>query len=385
MKIKKVIHVTVGKVNPNGDNGINRVVYNLNKNEKLFGIESEIWSFTSEVKHETRYVRDQFVEVSLFPFISPWRKYFLDKIKKTDLKDCLFHFHTPWIKEKYFATRLLKKMGVPYVVSLHGLYYEGFLRSFKKYAAYQIYEKKIINESAGIRAITHEEKFNARKIGLKCPTFVSPNGIELTNHGVHCPASNISNKKRINICWVGVLRDYKNIDKLILSTQYIPINLLKSIKFIIIGPDHNGNLLRYKKMAQRLNVLENFEFVGPLYGVEKFQKIMGSDLYIMPSEIDEISLAVLDAMACGKPIIATRQCHLTYYLVHDFLEMCEPFPEDIAGALVRMFNRRAEWDDMGARARALVENQFSWGAIASEMIKFYDNALVQKGGIDKKG
>ena len=384
MKLKKVIHVTVGKVNPNGENGINRVVYNLNKNEKITGLESEIWSFSSDVKSETSYVRDEFVEVTLFPFMMPWRQQFLKKIRTSDLTGCIFHFHTPWIKEKFFATRLLRKIGVPYVVSLHGLYYESFLKSLKKFFAFQLYEKSIINKSAGIRTITHEEKFNARKIGLTCPTFVLPNGIEQLDLHNHSNKNESASKNQINICWVGVLRDYKNIDKLIYSTQYIPSELLEKIRFKIIGPDHAGNLEKYRELARHLNVLDHFNFTGPLYGAEKFKGILSSDLYIMPSEIDEISLAVLDAMACAKPIIATRQCHLTYYMAHDFLEMCEPFPEDISDAIVRMIKRRQDWHEMGVRAKALAETQFSWNTIAKQIIKFYDKVLSRTEYASKK-
>lgn len=374
-RIRKIIHVTVGKVNPNGSNGINRVVYNLNKEEKRAGIDSEIWSFSSEVSCETLFVRDEFVEVSLFPFIMPWRRQIIGRLKSTDLSDCIFHFHTPWIKEKAIMTAILRKLEVPYVVSLHGLYYRGFLKRPKKYFAFHLYEKSVLNKSAGIRAITYEEKRNARQIGLSCPIFVSPNGVEPSKYHMPSPHNPVCGaNERVEICWVGVLRDYKNIDKLILSAKHFSPALRNLIRFKIVGPDHDGNLKKYQALSSKLGVSECFEFTGALFGEDKFHAIQMADLYVMPSEIDEISLAVLDAMISAKPIIATRQCHLTYYFRSDFFEMCEPYPEDIAAAISRMIERRGDWEKMGQNALRLAETEFSWAHISREITRFYSFA-----------
>jgi len=44
----RIVLITHGKANPAGHNGISRVVYHLNKQEKLQGIESKIWALVPE-------------------------------------------------------------------------------------------------------------------------------------------------------------------------------------------------------------------------------------------------------------------------------------------------------------------------------------------------
>ena len=69
----RVILVTHGKVNPQGHNGISRVVYNLNKYEKQIGIQSEIWSVVDGVKTEELFERSSEVTVDCFPRIKHLR------------------------------------------------------------------------------------------------------------------------------------------------------------------------------------------------------------------------------------------------------------------------------------------------------------------------
>ena len=47
----KIIHIVHGKANPASANGISRVVYYLNKYERLAGIDSQIWAIVDGVKH----------------------------------------------------------------------------------------------------------------------------------------------------------------------------------------------------------------------------------------------------------------------------------------------------------------------------------------------
>lgn len=62
-----VIHITHGRANPHGHNGISRVVYYMNKYEKIHGINSQIWSIVDKVKSHYTYKRDNFVTVECFP------------------------------------------------------------------------------------------------------------------------------------------------------------------------------------------------------------------------------------------------------------------------------------------------------------------------------
>ena len=68
----KIVHIVHGKANPASANGISRVVYYLNKYERLAGINSQIWAIVDGIKHHESYQRDKFVTVEYFPRVTLW-------------------------------------------------------------------------------------------------------------------------------------------------------------------------------------------------------------------------------------------------------------------------------------------------------------------------
>ena len=96
----KVCHITHGRVNPDGENGITRTVYSLNKYLNENGVFSEIYSFNDNQKDIEDFVRDEFTTVKLFPR----SKYFKSKefcnyilSEKFDFDIPQVHFHLMWI------------------------------------------------------------------------------------------------------------------------------------------------------------------------------------------------------------------------------------------------------------------------------------------------
>lgn len=76
---------------------------------------------------------------------------------------------------------------------------------------------------------------------------------------------------------------------------------LRNFKALIIG---RGRDASYRKLARRLNCLENLIFLGHVNEIEKYYA--ASDLYVHPTFYDSCSLVVTEALASGLPVITTR-------------------------------------------------------------------------------
>jgi hypothetical protein len=63
----KICHITHGRVNPDGENGITRTVYNLNKYLNNNGVESKILSFNDNTTSMEEFKRDEYTDILLFP------------------------------------------------------------------------------------------------------------------------------------------------------------------------------------------------------------------------------------------------------------------------------------------------------------------------------
>lgn len=75
----------------------------------------------------------------------------------------------------------------------------------------------------------------------------------------------------------------------------------KNFKAVIIGRGRNSS---YRRLAKRLDCLENLIFLGHVDEIEKYYAV--SDLYVHPTFYDSCSLVVTESLASGLPVITTR-------------------------------------------------------------------------------
>lgn len=374
-----IVHIVHGKANPAGHNGISRVVYYLNKNEKALGENSQIWAVVDgQVKHE-KLIRDPYVSVEMFPRVT-----FLNKNNKESIctyirnnkhRIDIIHFHMIWFYDKNIIASLLMELDIPFIITTHGTYSIAHAYTGKRKIARFLYEKKYLNMATEIHALQHGETYGNYKYGVKVPQFIIPNGIETSE--ILVKNQNV-NKDKVILFWIGVFRKDKNLEQLIRAIAYLPEEIKAAIKLIMAGPDNKGNKDALKRLVKANKLSEIIEIKDAVYNEEKYKLIAASDVCIMPSESEGFSMAVLDAIASGKPCILTKQCGLEYYYNENFFFMCEPYYEDIARAIEELFRKRDQLSLMGENARKLTESLFSWNVIAKKMIENYRRILGEK-------
>ena len=146
------------------------------------------------------------------------------------------------------------------------------------------------------------------------------------------------------------------------------------LKFRIVGPDQAGHLAELQAEARRLDVVELFDWAGPKYGDELASEYDACDLLILNSFTENFGGVVVDALAHGKPVIASR------FTPWQELERVgcgwwiDNSPESVATALrkiIEQSNNRAFLSEMGVRGLKLVEKKYQWSAVARTLMKEY--------------
>lgn len=378
----RVVHIVHGKANPSGHNGISRVVYHLNRQERAQGIDSEIWGLVDNTKSHFSHRRDDYVTVECFPRVRlPFGRHeIIDRLIANKNNIDIVHFHMIWFYDKNIMARALIRAGIPYIITTHGTYLKPHAMTGKRRIARVLFERGYLNGATEIHAITEEEAEKLKEYGYHGPTFIAPNGIaldEVPKVRQNDALGDLPKPDVARFIWVGVKRADKNLVSLIRAVGLLPEVVRDQLVVYLLGPNYKNNEAEYAALAEQLGVTDNIRFLGPVYDQGKYDAIESADVHILPSLSEVFSLAMLDAMACAKPCLVTQGCGYDPWQKDDFFLSFSPTPKAIATAIEKMFVRRADWTQMGKNARAVIERDLNWPAIARKMIENYDRIVNQ--------
>ena len=126
----------------------------------------------------------------------------------------------------------------------------------------------------------------------------------------------------------------------------------------------------------RRDLWNHVVFAGNVANEEIATYLHACDLVVVPSLVEATSISVLEAMAAGKPVVATRVGGLPD-LVTDSVTglLCTPADSaDLAAKIVAILHDPAA-QDMGSRGRKRVLADFTWDVIAKRTLRHYEKVL----------
>lgn len=148
------------------------------------------------------------------------------------------------------------------------------------------------------------------------------------------------------------------------------------IKLIIIGEGEEENNL--KNLVKSLDLKDKIIFAGLRGDVEKIFPI--AELFILPSLWEGMPNAILEAMAAGKPIVATKVGGVPELVVHGETGILVP-PEDsdaLASAIIGLLRDKLKAKKMGEAGRMRVEEHFNISKTIKETEYIYLELLKEK-------
>ena len=160
----------------------------------------------------------------------------------------------------------------------------------------------------------------------------------------------------------------KGLDLLLQALSQV-IESLPLVHLVLAGPDENNATAALHQIATKLGVADHVTFTGMITGDLKLAALRGSDIFVLPSRFEGLSIALLEALAAGTPVVVTNRVGL-YEKIQELGAglVVEPKVDAIAHALLTLSDpstRKAMQD----RAVTLVKEQYSWDAIAETFIE----------------
>lgn len=207
----------------------------------------------------------------------------------------------------------------------------------------------------------------ARGYGTSRPRVV-PNGVD---SAVFYPAPEGKATDRPTVVFAGRMDDQKGVDVLLRAAS----RLSPRPKLRLAGGGWKE--AEYRRLAAELGLGERVEFLGHVPRTDLPGLLRSASVVVVPSRYENLPLSVLEGMACGVAVVASRVGGVPE-MMDDGVEGTLVSPEDpkaLGAALARLLGDPNLAARMGAAGRRRVLAEFTWDSVAARIEAAYAELL----------
>ena len=214
----------------------------------------------------------------------------------------LVHNHSLWLLQNLYPSWAASRFSMPIIISPRGTLSSAAMNSgsrFKK-LYWKILQKPALRKATCFHATSEFEAKDIRRHGLDQPIILIPNGLDLPT--ISTKSFDITKPKK-RLLFLGRIHPIKGLSNLIEAWgKFEKEN--KDWELEIAGPDSYGHLQELKTLSRNLDI-SKIIFSGEVTGIEKEQKFLNSNLFILPSHSENFGMVIGEALSYGLPCIAS--------------------------------------------------------------------------------
>ncbi len=289
----------------------------------------------------------------------------------------LIHVHGLWMYSSLASLRWSNHCQRPRVISAHGMLDPWAVRhsAWKKRVAAALYERAHLRGAACLHALNEAEMRAFRGAGLRNPVCVIPNGVDPP---AGQPSAALSWGDRVRgrkvLLFLGRLHPKKGLVNLVQAWACARRNpAARDWALVIAGWDQNAHERELQGLVKELSLERFVLFVGPQFHEARAASYARAEAFILPSVSEGLPMAVLEAWSHGLPVLMTAACNLPEGIAAGAALPIDPDAGGIAQGIRDLFAMSdSERSEMGACARRLTAERFSWPTVAAQMRDVYE-------------
>ncbi|MFZ3589361.1 glycosyltransferase family 4 protein [Bacillus sp. DJP31] len=176
-------------------------------------------------------------------------------------------------------------------------------------------------------------------------------------------------KEKYVLSYVGRLAPEKDVQTLLETMKALPPNLQKNVRWLVVGDGPS-------KLDMQRETPSNVTFTGYLNGKELSEVYAASDLFVFPSPTETFGNVVLEALACGTPVVGANSGGVKNIIRQGKTGiLCEPKKvESFVEAIVDLLENNEKRTHMSTEARVYSMTQ-TWSAIFNNLLDEYEMAI----------
>jgi glycosyltransferase involved in cell wall biosynthesis len=325
--------------------------------------------------------------------VMPKRAFYSSKLI-AQLENTIQHFDIVnmsaiWQFLGYAAYKICKKYNIPYIVTPHSSLMKhaffGIGNQWIKQLYWNLFGKKVIQDATAIHYLSEGEYTESKDIAKNDRFFIVPNGIHIDDYQVDVESKNmIRSKYNISentflILFLGRIHSKKNID---LVMKSLPMLKEQSVdfKFLIVGnTEEEWYLDNLKEIEKDLKLESDILWIGKIENAEVKYYYASSDVMVLPSKLEGVSMALTESMVQGLPLlISNRVANYKEIEIDQCGIVVEPNFESTKQALLKLSTNVLFCKELGNNAISSVNKRYAIEAVAKAMVENY-KSLVERG------
>ena len=291
------------------------------------------------------------------------------------------HIHALWEQIQHEAAVAARRRGVPYVITPHGMLSpwsrtqgRWFNRWGKRlYLALRL--RQNLDHAAAINFTTTTERDLVAPLRLRPPAIIEPVGIDfrefqtLPPHGAFRSAHPQLQDKPL-VLFLSRLSPQKGLDRLI--PAFAKVAAASEAMLTIVGPDYENYQQTVTGLVRQHRLDDRVLFTGMLQGERRIEALVDADLFALPSHHENFGIVVAEAMACGTPVIVSREVNIWQDVVESAGgAVTSGDVDELANQILQWLNDPARRRAAGERGRGFARDRYDWPQIARRWGEHY--------------
>lgn len=309
-----------------------------------------------------------------FTYTPGLRAWLHDNVREFDF----VHVHTVFSHPANVTMEVCRKWKIPYCVRPLGQLCRWSLqqRRWVKKIQLALMTRRNVDGAAFIHCTARMEAEETAEEGFRSPCMVLPHGLEMPPIVENARTALRTHlglpQDRLLVVFMSRFHPKKGIELLIQASSRLalPFDLL------FAGAGDDAYVQELKQQVRGAGLDARVHWLGFLEGAEKWRLLQGSDLFVLPSYSENFGIAVIEAVACGLPVIVSDQVALKDEVQSLALGRVVPLHTDaLEQAMFEMLGSENERLEIHSRAIHVATEYFGWPAAARSLIARYSSVI----------
>ena len=263
--------------------------------------------------------------------------------------------------------------GIPVIISHNHSVYDYYNRyyHFVEWLLSLITDRVICISDIVNRFANETQRINARKLitihnGIDSKYTVSEKRTSGLRKELDIPTDHSV------ICTITHMEEHKGLAYLLESASLL-LQSRNDVSFLIVGEGSLKEELR--KLCVILKIEKNVIFAGERSDIPEILSL--TDIFVLPSLREGLGLVILEAMACGKPVIATNVGGVPEVVKDGVSGTLVPpkDPEALYSAMKELLDDREKQKTMGSNGKKICDLSFNSKVMMRKIEDLYDSLI----------